>query len=58
MNHILYNPVKHGYVSKPSEWPFSSIHRDTRLGKISKDWSYTGDFLDGSLGEYLLSGYL
>lgn len=22
------NPVKHGYVSEPHDWPYSSIHRD------------------------------
>lgn len=23
-NYIRYNPVKHGYVSRPADWPFSS----------------------------------
>ncbi len=30
-NHLRYirdNPVKHGLVSDPVQWPFSSIHRD------------------------------
>jgi putative transposase len=29
--HVRYcwdNPVKHGFVSDPSQWPFSSWHRD------------------------------
>lgn len=26
------NPVKHGLAERPEEWPFSSIHRDMRLG--------------------------
>ena len=25
-NYIHYNPVKHGYVSKPGDWEYSSIH--------------------------------
>lgn len=32
--HVQYcwaNPVKHGYVSAPQEWPFSSYHRDAAL---------------------------
>jgi putative transposase len=32
-NHIDYcwfNPVKHGYVAKVEDWPFSSFHRDHR----------------------------
>jgi putative transposase len=28
IEYIHYNPVKHGYVLKPTDWPFSSIHRD------------------------------
>ena len=27
LDYIHYNPVKHGYVTRPSEWPHSSIHR-------------------------------
>ena len=58
MNYILYNPVKHGYVTKPSDWPFSSIHRDIRLGKIPLDWACANNFSDGHFGENDLSGYL
>jgi REP-associated tyrosine transposase len=31
--HIRYcwnNPVKHGFVERPEEWPFSSVHQDKR----------------------------
>lgn len=34
-NHVEYcyhNPVKHGYVTHPKAWPFSSIHRDIENG--------------------------
>lgn len=30
-NHIRYcwiNPVKHGFVERPEDWPYSSYHRD------------------------------
>jgi putative transposase len=30
VEYIHFNPVKHGYVSVPEEWPFSSIHRELR----------------------------
>lgn len=33
MNHIRYcheNPVKHGYVARPEDWPWSSYPRDCR----------------------------
>ncbi len=26
INYIHYNPVKHGYVDKMSDWPWSSVH--------------------------------
>ncbi len=38
VNYIHYNPVKHGYVSKPVDWPHSSIHRYVRQGILSADW--------------------
>lgn len=28
MRYCLFNPVKHGYVTRPEDWPWSSIHRD------------------------------
>ena len=34
--HIRYcwtNPVKHGFVEHPEDWPYSSVHREIRLGK-------------------------
>ena len=27
LNYIHYNPVKHGYVDSPYDWPWSSVHR-------------------------------
>lgn len=39
--HIRYcwlNPVKHGYVERPSDWAASSIHRDIRMGRVDADW--------------------
>ena len=35
-NHIRYcwtNPVKHGFVERPEDWPYSSVHRDMRVGR-------------------------
>jgi putative transposase len=40
-NHVAYvysNPVKHGLVTRPIEWPFSSFHRDVELGIFTQDW--------------------
>jgi putative transposase len=27
VDYIHFNPVKHGHVKSPVEWPYSSIHR-------------------------------
>jgi len=50
--HIRYcwlNPVKHGYVERPTDWEASSIHRDVRLGRVEAEWS--GMELKGEFGE-------
>jgi putative transposase len=44
-----WNPVKHGLVEKPVDWPHSSIHRDMRLGHVEPEWAGTG--IDGAFGE-------
>jgi len=38
VDYIHYNPVKHGYVRRPVDWPYSSIHRYIRQGVLSADW--------------------
>ena len=43
------NPVKHGYVRTPADWPYSSIHRDIRAGRVNPCW--TGGLEDGDFGE-------
>ena len=41
------NPVKHELVSRPTDWPHSSIHRDIRRGLVDEEW------IDGdAVGEY------
>jgi len=57
LNYILYNPVKHGYVTKAADWRFSSIHRSIRKGEISRSWGSGDDeyFQDiGDYGEYIV----
>jgi putative transposase len=38
VDYCYYNPVKHGYVSKVGDWPYSSFHRDVRAGLFPEDW--------------------
>lgn len=48
--HVEYcwgNPLKHGLAKTPSEWPFSSIHRDIKQELVAPEWqaaSHKGPF--------------
>ena len=33
MEYCWFNPVKHGLVARPGDWPYSSVHRDRRVGE-------------------------
>ena len=32
VEYCWFNPVKHGLVAHPEDWPYSSVHRDRRVG--------------------------
>ena len=36
--YVHFNPVKHGYVEKAADWPYSTIHRFIREGRVSETW--------------------
>ena len=38
VDYIHYNPVKHGYVSEPRLWPFSSFRKWVEKGRYPADW--------------------
>ena len=38
IDYLHYNPVKHGYVDKVSDWPYSSFHRFVDDGYYEDDW--------------------
>src|SRR6185437_446847 len=42
VDYIHFNPVKHGLVTRVSDWPHSSFHRYVREGLLPEDWG--GDF--------------
>lgn len=52
-DYIHYNPLKHGWVVSPRDWPWSSFHRWVRAGHYSLDWAATQDkvVLPGDAGE-------
>ncbi|QSA97035.1 transposase [Methylococcus sp. EFPC2] len=48
MDYIHYNPVKHGYVSAPKDWPYSSFSRAVARGWYSSDWAAPVEILDAT----------
>lgn len=37
--YIHFNPVKHGYVQRVVDWPYSSFHRYVRQGALPANWA-------------------
>lgn len=38
-DYIHLNPVKHGLVREPEDWPWSSVHRHLKLGWLDPNWT-------------------
>ena len=49
-DYIHYNPVKHGLVQNPADWPYSSFHRFVKLGIYSMEWTVVNPDTDIFLG--------
>lgn len=43
MDYTHFNPVKHGYVSHPADWPCSSFRRCVAAGLYPPGWSGSAD---------------
>lgn len=50
VHYIHFNPVKHGWVLRASDWPYSSIHRYVREGLLPPDWGLA-QAVGGEFGE-------
>jgi putative transposase len=55
-DYVHFNAVKHGYVTRAADWPWSSFHRWVELGHYPKQWAETTppkrlEVLDGKVGE-------
>lgn len=50
-SYIDYSPVKHGLVSTPAAWPYSSLHRYVRAGLLPADLGGHGGDDSGHFGE-------
>ena len=48
VDYIHFNPVKHGLVSEPGLWPYSTFHRAVARGEAPASW---GSDPDADFGE-------
>mgnify|MGYP001195774301 CR=1 FL=1 len=46
LDYIHFNPVKHGYVQSPGQWPYSSFHRFAALGFYDEGWGRSVELPD------------
>ena len=51
LDYIHFNPVKHGYVSRASDWPHSSFARYVARGLLPADWGGDAREIPGKFGE-------
>jgi len=51
VEYIHFNPVKHGWVPRVRDWPYSTFHRLVRQGICPLDWAGGGLENDGDYGE-------
>ena len=42
VDYVHWNPVKHGYVTRVADWPYSSVHRYLREGWLPANWAGVG----------------
>jgi putative transposase len=51
MDYVHFNPVKHGFVRRVADWPYSSFHRMVRLGAYPEDWAGDAKEAGAEFGE-------
>ena len=49
VDYIYINSVKHGWAQQVKSWPFSTFHRDVKLGLYPENWA--GEITDLRAGE-------
>ena len=52
VDYVHYNPVKHGWVRRVQEWPYSTFRRYVDAGIYSLSWAGDGIELNDDYGEY------
>jgi putative transposase len=51
VDYIHFNPVKHGHMSRVSDWPYSTFHQMVRLGIYPEDWAGDSKMTESGFGE-------
>jgi len=51
IDYIHYNPAKHGYVTKPADWPYSTFHRYVHDGIYPPNWASADESVIANYGE-------
>jgi len=51
INYIHYNPVKHGHVKNPTDWPYSTIHHHIKIGRLESNWGKDIKTIEINTGE-------
>ena len=51
INYIHYNPVKHGHVDNPTDWPHSTIHHFIETGRLEPNWCHEAEPIEIDSGE-------
>ena len=51
IDYIHFNPVKHGYVDRVVDWPYSTFHRYVELNRYPADWAGGGVEWGSGFGE-------
>jgi len=46
-DYIHYNPVKHGLVNAPKDWPYSTFNRYVNEGMYDSEWGTGGELFFG-----------
>ena len=51
VDYIHFNPVKHNYVNRPVDWPYSTFHRYVEQGILPENWAADASVADFGYGE-------
>ena len=46
MDYLHFNPLKHGFVDRVADWPFSTFHRYVGAGVYPTDWAGTQEAVE------------